>query len=46
MLVLLDGSEVVRATDRSVNDFFDGFTIANTGGDYTFERIEIFGAPQ
>ncbi|HWO41460.1 MAG TPA: hypothetical protein VNO43_06615 [Candidatus Eisenbacteria bacterium] len=44
MLVLLDGSEVVRATDRSLNDFFDGFTIANTGGDYTFERIEIFGA--
>jgi hypothetical protein len=43
MLVLLDGSEVIRAIDRSLSDFFDGFTIANTGGDYTFERIEIFG---
>jgi hypothetical protein len=43
MLVLLDGNELIRAVDRTVNDFFDGFTIANTGGDYTFEQIEIFG---
>jgi hypothetical protein len=43
MLVLLDGREVIRAIDRSLSDFFDGFTIANTGGDYTFERVEIFG---
>jgi hypothetical protein len=43
MLVLLDGNELIRAVDRTVNDFFDGFTIANTGGDYTFEQVEIFG---
>jgi hypothetical protein len=43
MLLLLDGNELIRAVDRTVNDFFDGFTIANTGGDYTFEQVEIFG---
>lgn len=44
MLVLLNGNEVIRAVDRSLTDFFDGFTIANNGGNYTFERVEVFGA--
>ncbi len=43
MLVLLDGQEILRSVDRSA-EFFDGFTIVNGGGDYSFERIEIFGA--
>lgn len=43
MLVLVDGKEVMRTVDRGISDWFDGFTIANGGGDYTFELIEIFG---
>ena len=44
MSVFLDGAEIVRAVDRGITEFFDGFTIVNLGGDYTFEEIEIFGA--
>ena len=40
--VFLDGREIMRTIDRG-SDFFDGFTILNGGGDYKFERIEIFG---
>ncbi len=43
MRVLVDGREVMRTVDRGISDRFDGFTIANGGGDYTFELIEIFG---
>ncbi len=43
MQVLVDGKEVMRTVDRGISDRFDGFTIANGGGDYTFELIEIFG---
>jgi hypothetical protein len=43
MLVLLDDREIIRAVDRIITDFFDGFTVVNKGGDYVFERIEIFG---
>ena len=42
MQVFLDGREIMQTIDRGA-DFFDGFTILNGGGDYTFERIEIFG---
>jgi hypothetical protein len=42
MQVFLDGREILRTIDRGT-DFFDGFTILNGGGDYTFERIEVFG---
>jgi len=44
MSVFLDGMEIMRAVDRGITEFFDGFTIVNLGGDYTFEEIEIFGA--
>ncbi|MGH7888839.1 MAG: hypothetical protein ACREPG_13335, partial [Candidatus Binatia bacterium] len=44
MQVLVDGKELIRAIDRGINDFFDGFTIVNGGGEYNFERVEIFGA--
>jgi len=43
ILVLLDGKPIIRAADRAAVEFFDGFTIVNGGGDYTFERIEILG---
>jgi hypothetical protein len=42
MFVLLNDREIIRTVDRAT-DFFDGFTIVNSGGDYVFERIEIFG---
>jgi hypothetical protein len=41
--VLVDGKELVRTVDKGLNDFFDGFTIVNGGGEYHFERIEIYG---
>lgn len=44
MQVLIDGQELIRAVDKGLNDFFDGFTIVNGGGEYTFERIEVYGA--
>jgi len=44
MSVFVDGTEIVQAVDRGITEFFDGFTIVNLGGDYTFEEIEIFGA--
>jgi hypothetical protein len=43
ILVLLDEQELLRAVDRDTAEFFDGFAIVNGGGDFTFERIEIFG---
>lgn len=43
ILVLLDEQEILRAVDRNTAEFFDGFAIVNGGGDFTFERIEIFG---
>ncbi len=46
MVVILDGKEMIRALDRGSADDFDGFTIVNSGGEYTVGRIEIFGAPR
>lgn len=43
MQVLVDGKELIRTRDKGLNDFFDGFTIVNGGGEYQFERIEIYG---
>lgn len=43
MVVALDGREIIRTLDRGATDFFDGFTVINGGGDYSFDRIEIFG---
>ena len=44
MVVLLDGKEMLRTLDRGAADDFDGFSVMNAGGEYTFGRIEIFGA--
>ena len=43
MQALVDGKEFIRTADKGLNDFFDGFTIVNGGGEYQFERIEIYG---
>lgn len=43
MLVAVDGKELIRTVDRGVSDVFDGFIILNGGGEYNFERIEVFG---
>jgi len=44
MVVILDGKELLRALDRGAADDFDGFTMVNSGGEYTISRLEIFGA--
>jgi hypothetical protein len=41
MTVTLDGVVRIRATDASLRDPFDGFAIANTGGDYSVRDISI-----
>ncbi|HWH78137.1 MAG TPA: hypothetical protein VNT76_12225 [Candidatus Binatus sp.] len=43
MQVLVDSKEYIRTMDKGVGDFFDGFTIVNSGGEYSFERIEVYG---
>lgn len=44
MLVLVDGAEVMRATDRATLNPFDGVSILNRGGDYAISRISVEGA--
>jgi hypothetical protein len=46
MVVLLDDKEIIRASDRASGGSFDGFTVINGGGDYTFSQIAIFGTPR
>jgi len=43
MQVSVDGKDLIRAVDRGVSDVFDGFLILNGGGEYNFERVEVFG---
>ena len=44
MSVLVDGKEVMRTLDRGITESFDGFAIVNAGGEFSFSRVEIFGA--
>lgn len=44
MVVELDGTELIRATDRSFRDPFDGISIVNDGGDYVISEIVIYGS--
>lgn len=46
MVVLLDDKEIIRTSDRSSGESFEGFTIVNNGGDYAFSQIAIFGSQQ
>ena len=44
MTVSLDGTEIMRTTDRSFRDPFDGVALVNDGGDYAVRQIAIYGA--
>ena len=44
MTVLIDGRELIRTVDRGIREDFDGFAIVNAGGEFSFSRVEIFGA--
>jgi hypothetical protein len=46
MVVLLDDKEIIRTIDRASAESFDGFTVINGGGDYSFSQIAIFGIQQ
>ena len=43
MVVLLDNTEVIRATDRAHDDPFDGFAVINKGGEFEMKQVSIFG---
>lgn len=43
MIVLVDGTEVMRATDRSIRNPFNGVSIINRGGDFAISRISVDG---
>lgn len=45
MLVSLDGTDILQATDRSFRDPFDGVSLVNDGGDYAVQQIAVYGAP-
>ncbi len=46
MSILLDGQELMQATDRGFRDPFDGLAIVNGGGDYALRSITIDGTSQ
>jgi len=43
MAISIDGVEVMRVTDRSFRDPFDGFAVLNRGGDIALRDITIAG---
>ncbi len=43
MSILLDGQELMQATDRGFRDPFDGLAVVNGGGDYALRRVVIDG---
>ena len=43
MSVVLDGREILAATDLGLRGDFDGFRMVNRGGDYIIKRIAIYG---
>lgn len=44
MTVAVDGKKLISITDRGFRDPFDGFVLANGGGDFGLHRIQIKGA--
>ncbi len=45
MAVFLDGTEVIRIVDRAFQESFQGFRIANLGGEFSIREVQIFGTP-
>ncbi|HSM69570.1 MAG TPA: hypothetical protein VK830_07635, partial [Xanthomonadales bacterium] len=43
MTVSIDRKAVLRVTDRSYANPFNGFTLVNRGGDYALQEITIHG---
>lgn len=43
MMVTVDGTEMVRVSDRSFSDAFDGIRLSDQGGDFIVKRIAIDG---
>ena len=43
MTVMIDGKQLLNATDQSFRDAFSGVTIANDGGDYSIREITVSG---
>lgn len=43
MVVSVDGTEMIRVTDRSFSDVFDGVRISDQGGDFIVKRISVDG---
>ena len=43
MVVNLDGQEMMQATDRTINQQFDGFLMINSGGTYWVRSVTIDG---
>ena len=44
MVVIVDGTEMIRITDRSFSDAFDGIRISDQGGDFIVKRVVVDGA--
>ncbi len=45
MAVIIDGTEVMRATDRGISGAFAGVRVVNEGGEYALKRIAVHAAP-
>ena len=43
MVIRVDSTEVINVADRRFRDPFDGFAVANSGGDYALRSITIDG---
>lgn len=43
MIVSVGGKEMIRATDRSFSDAFDGVRLSDQGGDFIVKRISVDG---
>ncbi len=45
MAVVLDGTEVMRVTDRGIAGVFAGLRLVNEGGEYALRSIAVYAAP-
>ncbi len=43
MTISVDGKQIMKSTDQSFRNVFDGFALNNHGGDYIISRITIDG---
>lgn len=43
MTVMIDGTEILRASDKSFSDAFDGVRLSDEGGDFIIKSISVSG---